>query len=137
MLADQLCGIELSRVRELLGYMTFAPANGTHPTIVGTFELRGRLIRVLDLRLRFALPATRTDDTVMIIVEFDGQIDALIVDNVRGLENLGAIESNAVPKRSRIDARFTAGTARVGDATISLLDLANVLVITPPLPKAA
>jgi purine-binding chemotaxis protein CheW len=137
MLADQLCGIELSSVRELLGYMNYAPNAAEHPALVGTFDLRGRTVRVMDLRVRFGLPVTRTDDTVMIVVEFSGESVAMIVDNVLGLENpqaIGPIQSNPV---SRIDPRFVVGVAKVGDNSMLVLDVARTLVIAPPLPKAA
>lgn len=137
MLGDQFCGIELSRVRELLGYMPFAPLIGGHPSVVGIFDLRGKLARVLDLRLRFGLPATRTDDTVMIIVDCDGATHALIVDSVLGLESPAAIAPAAMLRRSRIDPRFINGTAQVKDQTLTVVDLNNALIVPPPLPKAA
>jgi purine-binding chemotaxis protein CheW len=137
MLADQFCGIELSRARELLGYMTFSPLTGGHPSVVGVFDLRGKMTRVIDLRLRFGLPATRTDDTVMIIIDADGASHALIVDNVLGIESPATIEPAAILTRSSIDPRFIAGIAQVKDQTLLLIDLKNALVIPPPLPKAA
>jgi purine-binding chemotaxis protein CheW len=137
MLADQFCGIELSRARELLGYMTFSPLTGGHSSVVGVFDLRGKMTRVLDLRLRFGLPATRTDDTVMIIIESDGTFTALIVDNVLGIESPATLEPPATLSRSSIDPRFISGIAQVKDQTLMLIDLNNALVVPPPLPKAA
>jgi chemotaxis signal transduction protein len=120
MLADLLCGIELSCARELLGYMPFALNAAEHPAVVGSFELRGRRVRVVDLRIRFGLSVTRTDDTVMIVVELAGETVAAIVDNVLGLEKPAAL----LPVDSNARSRF-------------VLDVARALIIPPPMPKAA
>lgn len=137
MLADQLCGIELSCARELLGYMPFTPGSAEHPAIVGALDLRGRRLRVIDLRIRFGLPVTRTDDTVMIVVEFAGETVAMIVDNVLGLEKPFAILPIESDGRSRVDPHFLLGVASVGDRSMLVLDVSRTLIIPPPMPKAA
>jgi chemotaxis signal transduction protein len=137
MLADQCCGIELTSVRELLGYMPFTPTTGEHPAVVGWFDLRGRAVRVMDLRARFGLPLTRTDDTVMLVVEQLGLTMTLIVDSVIGLEKLPTFTELAPNQRVRVDPRCAVGVANVQDQTILLLDIARTIVIPPPLPKAA
>ena len=137
MLADQLCGIELSCARELLGYMPFTPGGAEHPAVVGWLDLRGRRVRVIDLRVRFGLPVTRTDDTVMMVVEFSGETVATIVDNVLGLEKPAAILPIESNHRPRIDPHFLIGVASVGDRSMLALDVARALIIPPPIPKAA
>jgi len=136
MLADQFCGIELSCVRELLGYMPFAPLNCDHPAIVGWFDLRGQAVRVLDMRLRFGLAVTRNDDTVMIVVDSAGQRVAMLVDSVVGLEKLPML-SEMTATQVRIDPRFAIGVASVQDRKLVLIDIGRAIVIPPPLPKAA
>jgi purine-binding chemotaxis protein CheW len=137
MLADQLCGIELSCARELLGYMPFAPGGAEHPAVVGSLELRGRRMRVIDLRVRFGLPVTRTDDTVMVVVEFSGETVAMIVDNVLGLEKPAAILPIGSNGHLGVDPHFLIGTASVGDRSMLVLDVSRTLIIPPPMPKAA
>jgi purine-binding chemotaxis protein CheW len=137
MLADQLCGIELSCARELLGYMPYAPSGAEHPAIVGSLDLRGRRIGVIDLRVRFGLPVTRTDDTVMVVVEFAGERIAMIVDNVLGLEKPAAISPIESNVRSRVDPHFVIGVASVGDRSMLVLDVSRTLIIPPPMPRAA
>jgi purine-binding chemotaxis protein CheW len=137
LLADQLCGIDLSSVRELLGYMPFTTAASEHPAVMGHLSLRGQPVRVMDLRVRFGLPVTRTDDTVMIIVEFSGALLALIVDKVTGLERIAKIDPLSLRPQMRIDPRCITGTAAIGDRMVWLLELARTVVIPPPLPKAA
>ena len=137
MLADQYCGIDLSCVRELLGYMPYTTANAEHPAMVGWFELRGRRVRVIDVRSRFGLPVTRTDDTVMVITELSGETIAMIVDKVSGLERLASMSPIASNQRSRIDSRFLIGAAQIGDRRLLLLDLSRTLNVPRPMPRAA
>lgn len=86
-LANQIYGIELDRVREWLGYMPFTALSTADPATVGAIDYRGASIPLIDLRLRFGLPATRTEWTSMLIVELPAQLFALLVDNVRGLRD--------------------------------------------------
>jgi chemotaxis signal transduction protein len=86
-LANQICGIELDQVREWIGYQTFTPTTSADPAAVGCVDYRGRAIGVIDLRLRFDLPVTRTEWTSMVVVEVFGQTVALIVDNVLGMRD--------------------------------------------------
>jgi len=137
MLADQFCGIDLASVREVLGYMSFVPVAAEHPAIVGQFDLRGQSVRVLDLRLRFGLPAMRTDETEMLVVDLAHERLAVIVDKTVSLENLQSISPALLNGRSRIDPACIVGSARIKDRPLLLLDAARALSIIPPLPKAA
>ena len=71
----------------------------------------------MDLRARFGLPVTRTDDTMMVVAETLGQTMALIVDKVVGLENLASNVSTGSISRSAIDPRYALGFATVQDRT--------------------
>ena len=137
MLADQFCAIDLACVRELLGYMNFTPTPGAHPAILGMLELRGRTMRLIDLRIRFGLPPVRTDETVMMIVEMAGETIALVTDNTVGIEKPGPRDSLTMVQPSRIDPRFVQGSMNVGDRVMVIVDLAKAITIDPPLPKAA
>ncbi len=136
-LADQLCGIELSFVRRWLGYMPFTPTIGEHPSIVGVFDLHGQRTRVIDLRSRFGLPTPRTDDTTMLLAESNGSQTALIVDKAIGLQRPAQVTPISSISRSRIDPSVIAGIAMAGKQTLNILNLSRTLVIPPPLPKAA
>jgi chemotaxis signal transduction protein len=136
-LADQLCGIELSSIRQWLGYIPFSPLVGEHPSIVGVFDLRGQRTRVIDLRTRFGLPTPRTDDTTMLLVESNGSQTALIVDKAIGLQQPTQIAPISSISRSRIDPSVITGIATAGKQTLNILDLSRTLVIPPSLPKAA
>jgi purine-binding chemotaxis protein CheW len=137
MLADQLCAIELSCARELLGYMPFTPDIAEHPAVAGWFDLRGRRVRVVDLRIRFGLPVTRTDDTVMVVIELGGETVAAIADNVIGLEKPAEILPVGSGGQTRVDPHFLIGVANVSDRTMLVLDVARSVIIPPPIPKAA
>lgn len=136
-LADQLCGIELSSVRQWLGYMPFTPVTGEHPSLVGTLDLQGRQTPVIDLRSRFGLPTTRTDDTTMIVVESNGSKTAMIVDKTLGLQRPTQLAPVYSLSRSRIDPSVIAGVATIGNQSLIILDLSRTLTTPPRLPKAA
>ena len=73
----------------------------------------------------------------MIVAESSGEAVAMIVDKVIGVSKLAALEAAQSNQRLRIDPRFALGVATVDDRPLFVLDMARVIVIPPPLPKAA
>ena len=71
-LANEEYGLEILKVREIIGYMEITAVPQTPQYVKGVINLRGRVIPVMDLRLRFALPERPYDDrTCIIIVNVD------------------------------------------------------------------
>ena len=63
-------GIEILKVREIIGYMDITAVPRTPPYVKGVINLRGQVISVIDLRAKFAMPeAERTEETCIIVVE--------------------------------------------------------------------
>lgn len=89
-LANQTYGLELSHVKEWLGYMPFCAGASADPAIIGTFDYRGQVIDVIDLRMQFNLAVTRTDLTSMVVVEVSDKTFALIVDHVLSIRDPAA-----------------------------------------------
>jgi chemotaxis signal transduction protein len=94
-IGDQICGLERASIKELLAYMNFAPSStpSTDPAFLGNFRYRdGRPVMVFDLRIRLGIAPTRTGMTSMMLADLNGQLVALIVDNVIGMqESVGQI----------------------------------------------
>ena len=70
-LGDEEYGLEILKVRELIGLMPITNIPGTRPFIRGVINLRGKVIPVVDLRLKFGMPRIEaTDQAVIIVVQY-------------------------------------------------------------------
>lgn len=126
-------GLEILKVREIIGYMEITVVPRTAHYVRGVINLRGQVITVIDLRARFSMPEVeRTDETCIIVVETrrkDRKLSTgLVVDRVSEVLNIApdAIE----PSPSLGDANTTEcilGMAKVGENVKILLDIDRVL----------
>jgi len=127
-------GLQILRVREIIGMVDITPVPNTPPYIRGVINLRGKVIPVVCLRLKFGLPFQDPDErTCIIVVEAKRQADTIlmgvVVDRVNEVSDVkaGAIE----PPPSfgiSVDTSYLVGMAKVSEKVKMLLDIDRVLV---------
>lgn len=129
-LGKELYGADISVVREVGGLQRITRVPRTPGYVMGVTNLRGRVIPVVDLRMRLGLPASApTKSTRIAVAELEGGQIGMIVDAVQ--EVLRVPVSSIEPPTlmvSKVDADYVTGVAKVGHRLIILLDLARVLV---------
>jgi purine-binding chemotaxis protein CheW len=82
-LADEEYGLEILKVHEIIGMMTITPVPRTPEHIRGVINLRGKVIPIVDLRLKFGMdPIADTDQSCIIVVQTDGIEIGVVVDKV-------------------------------------------------------
>ncbi|EYF03991.1 Positive regulator of CheA protein activity (CheW) [Chondromyces apiculatus DSM 436] len=102
---------------------------GAPPYVTGIVQSRGRVVPVVDLRVRFQLPpAPRTLDTRIILVTVDGRVVGLLVDSAREVVTLPATEVAPPPRlvAERSDG-FVRAVARTAGRLLMLIDTRNVI----------
>jgi purine-binding chemotaxis protein CheW len=126
-------GLEILKVRELIGWLDITALPRTPAYVKGVVNLRGRVIVVMDLRAKFAMEsAAKTDQTCIIVVEIAHKGSKLstgiIVDRVSEvLEIPGENIQEAPTFGTAIDTDFILGMGKVGEAVKILLDIDKVL----------
>src|SRR6185312_17158778 len=81
--ADQLCGVPVLAVRDILGEQTITRIPLAPPEIAGSLNLRGRIVTAIDLRRRLQLPpAPEAQPRMSVVAEQGGELYALLVDQV-------------------------------------------------------
>lgn len=127
-LADETYGVEILKVREIIGLLDITAVPQMPPYVKGVINLRGKVIPVLDLRLKFGFEeAEHTDQTCIIVVDVGKEV-GIIVDTVS--EVLGIAEEDIEPPPAMggaVDTSFILGIGKVGDAVKILLDIDKVL----------
>jgi len=132
-LAEEEYGLEILRVREIIGMMAITPVPRTPDFVLGVINLRGKVIPVIDLRLKFGLPYKEPDErTCVIVVEVmsDGRTVqmGIVVDRVNEVVDVKAGEVEPTPSFGvALDTAFILGMAKVQGKVKILLDIDRVL----------
>ena len=133
-LHNESYGIEVLKVREIIRIASITMVPQMPPYLRGVINLRGKIIPVIDLRLRFGLgQAESTDQTCIIVVQVkmpQGKITpmGLVVDAVEEVVNFAAGDIEETPDfGSTLRADYLVGMAKVKGVVKILLDIDRVL----------
>ena len=127
-LADEEYGVEILKVREIIGVMEITAVPQMPTYTKGVINLRGKVIPVIDLRLKFGFQEIEYTEQTCIIVVNVGREIGIIVDTVS--EVLDITEDNVEPPpemTGSVDTAFILGMGKVGNAVKILLDINRVL----------
>jgi len=124
-------GLEILKVREIIGLMEITPVPQTPPFIKGIINLRGKVIPVMDLRLKFGMPETEyTKETCIIVVNIDNRLMGIIVDTVSEVLDINAKDIEPAPSLgSSIKTDFILGMGKIKGKVKILLDIDRVMSI--------
>lgn len=127
-------GLPVLKVREIIRLCDITPVPNMPPFVKGVVNLRGKIIPVTDLRLRFGLSSHQNTDLTCIVVVQVKLADqstkpmGLIVDAVEEVVNLNAQDIEPTPDFGHaIDAHYILGMAKVKGVVKALLDIDAVL----------
>jgi purine-binding chemotaxis protein CheW len=132
-LASEIYGLEILRVREIIGVLPITRVPRMPEHVRGVINLRGKVIPVIDLRTKFGMEmAEETSETCIIVVDAeDGSGDVLIgilVDSVSEVLDISAGNIEDPPEMdSTIDTGYISGMGKAADKVIILLDIVRVL----------
>jgi purine-binding chemotaxis protein CheW len=122
-------GLEILKVREIIGVLDITPVPQTPTFVKGVINLRGKVIPVVDLRLKFGMtPAEYTKETCIIVVDVKEMLMGTVVDTVS--EVIDIADSNIEPAPSfgaRVDTGFILGMGKIKGKVKILLDIDRVL----------
>jgi len=128
-LGDEIFCVEIRFVTEIIGIQPITKIPEVPEFIKGIINLRGKIIPVIDMRLKFGKDAIEYNDrTCIIVVETQALSVGLIVDNVA--EVIAIDDENIVPppdNRVGIKNRYIQGIGKVGNEVKLLLDCEKLL----------
>ena len=128
-LADEEYGVGIFNVRELIGVMDITAVPRTPRHVKGVIDLRGKVIPVVDLRLKLGLPeGERRDENCIIVLDISGGQMGLLVDSVSEVLDVSEDDVQDTPSfGANVDTQFILGMAKADDRVIILLDIEKVL----------
>ncbi len=142
-LAHEEYGVPVLKVREIIKMMDITCVPQVPPHIKGVINLRGKVIPIVDLRLKFGMPTQDyTERTCIIVVEVKAAERALmlgmIVDSVSEVLNISTDEMEPTPNfGERLHTDYMQGVAKIKGAVKILLDLDRVVSADSAIAAAA
>jgi len=132
-LDNEAYGLNVLKIREIIRMQKITPVPQMPGFVKGVINLRGRVIPIVDLRVKFGLKAEFAERTCIVVVQVKLANDqivqmGLIVDSVEEVVNLTAQEIEPVPEfGARIDTTYLLGMAKIKDQVKTLLDIDRVV----------
>jgi purine-binding chemotaxis protein CheW len=132
-LAGEEYGIGILKIKEIIGMMPVTRVPQTPEFVKGVINLRGRVIPVIDLRLRFGMEAIAyTERTCIIVLEIEGESGTvmlgIVVDAVSEVLNIKTEEIEDTPTFGRgLNTEYILGMAKMEGGVKILLDIDRVL----------
>lgn len=132
-LENEAYGLNVLKIREIIRVQKITPVPQMPAFVKGVINLRGRVIPIVDLRVKFGLQAGFTERTCIVVVQVKLAADqlvqmGLIVDSVEEVVNLTAAEIEPTPEfGARLDTSYLLGMAKVKGQVKTLLDLDRVV----------
>ena len=122
-------GIDILNAQEIRGWETPTAIANTPAFIKGVINLRGTIVPIVDLRVKFGLGDPRYDAfTVVIILTVARRVLGIVVDAVSDVITLGAEQIRPAPEfGGTLDTRFITGLGTVGERMLILVDIERLM----------
>jgi purine-binding chemotaxis protein CheW len=128
-LADEEYGVDILAVREIRSWSRVTRIPQTPDYVLGVLNLRGAIVPIMDLRLRFGLQReSYGDDTVVIIVAIAERLFGIVVDAVSDVVDIDPAAIKPVPDMGAVvDTRYLKGLATHAERMVMLLDVEKLM----------
>ena len=121
--------VDILKVQEIRGYEKVTPIPSAPAYLKGVVNLRGVIVPVIDMRVKFNMPDPRYDSfTVVVILKLANRVVGIVVDGVSDVVQLAVSDVKEAPRLGgAVDGAFLTGVATQGDRMILLLDIEKFL----------
>ncbi len=128
-LGEEEYAIEILRVQEIRSYEEPTKMVNSPSFIKGVVNLRGVIVPIVDLRLKFNLSKVEYDEfTVVIVLKIRGTVIGAVVDAVSDVVTLASENIKPAPQfESAIEAKFIIGLANLGDRMLIVMDMETLM----------
>jgi purine-binding chemotaxis protein CheW len=128
-LGDEQYGIDILKVQEIRGYEAVTRIAGAPPFIKGVVNLRGSIVPIVDMRIKFALgEASYTPFTVVIILNVMQRTVGIVVDGVSDVIQLQPDAVRPSPEfGAAVDTAYIEGLSEVGERLVIVMDIERLM----------
>ena len=131
-LGSEYYGVDILKVQEIRGYDTVTRIPGSPDFIKGVINLRGAIVPVIDLRIKFRLSTVAYNEfTVMIILNIARRIVGIVVDSVSDVTQLTPDQIKPTPEfGTALDTSYITGLGALDDRMLILIDIERLMSST-------
>ena len=128
-IADEEFAISIGHVIEIVGIQKITEVPDMPDFVKGVINLRGKVIPVMDVRLRFHLPSVAYDDRTCVVVVSVGDVTiGLVVDTVSEVVDIPEANISPPPRfSSATSGRYVSGMGKIGEAVKIIIDTEKLL----------
>ena len=123
-------GIDILRVQEIRGYEDPTRIANAPAHVKGVINLRGKIVPIVDLRLKFGIADPRYDTfTVVIILNVGDRVIGTVVDSVSDVIEIGPEQVRDAPEmEAGVDASYITGIGTLGERLLILVDIEKLIL---------
>jgi purine-binding chemotaxis protein CheW len=111
--------LPIDQIQEVIRYTQPRSVVSEDPCVIGVISLRGKVVPVSDLARRLGVTATASEDSVIVIIEAEGETIGMIVDAV---DEVVSIEYDQVDATTVADRRIVSGIAKLDERLVVVLE---------------
>ncbi|MEH0873374.1 chemotaxis protein CheW [Pectobacterium cacticida] len=128
-LGDEEYGVDILKVQEIRGYDQVTRIANTPPFIKGVTNLRGVIVPIVDLRIKFAKQDVEyNDNTVVIVLNLGQRVVGIVVDGVSDVLSLTAEQIRPAPEFAvTLSTEYLTGLGSLGERMLILVDIEKLL----------
>ncbi|MDW8846450.1 chemotaxis protein CheW [Erwinia sp. MMLR14_017] len=128
-LGDEEYGIDILKVQEIRGYDQVTRIANTPSFIKGVTNLRGVIVPIIDLRIKFAQPdVIYNENTVVIVLNLEQRVVGIVVDGVSDVLSLTTDQIRPSPEFAvTMSTEYLTGLGALGDRMLILVDIEKLL----------
>lgn len=127
-LASEGYGLEIRYVTEIVGIQPVVAVPDLPDYMIGVLNLRGKIIPIIDVRLRFRLPRRDYDErTCIVVVQVNDYISGLVVDKVSEVIDIPNVDIEPAPTIGRKAKHYIRAMGKVGQKVKLLLDMGALM----------
>ncbi|MEK8279176.1 chemotaxis protein CheW [Escherichia coli] len=128
-LGDEEYGIDILKVQEIRGYHQVTRIANTPAFIKGVTNLRGVIVPIVDLRIKFSqVDVDYNDNTVVIVLNLGQRVVGIVVDGVSDVLSLTAEQIRPAPEFAvTLSTEYLTGLGALGDRMLILVNIEKLL----------
>ncbi|WP_018079598.1 chemotaxis protein CheW [Thiobacillus denitrificans] len=127
-LGQEEYGIDILRVQEIRGYEPVTRIANAPDFIKGVVNLRGIIVPVVDMRIKFSLGTPTYDQfTVVIILNIGGRVMGMVVDSVSDVTTLSPNQVRPAPEMGTFDSDYLIGLGTLNERMLILVDIDKLM----------
>ncbi|MDA8107887.1 MAG: chemotaxis protein CheW [Betaproteobacteria bacterium] len=128
-LGEEEYGIEILKVQEIRGYEAVTAIANTPEFIKGVINLRGTIVPIVDMRIKFNLSSANYDQfTVVIILNVAERVVGMVVDSVSDVISLGSEQVRPAPSfAAGLDTEYIIGLGTIDERMLILVDIEKLM----------